>query len=128
MEHYNDYCKLIDSELSKIAKKPELDINTLHNLGELLDAKKDLLEILEKEQMLEGGGQSMRYMPRDIYYDRSYANGNNMGGSSGYYPGYSMANGNGGQSGHFGDYDYQRRIPMPQDDMIRRDLSNKMYN
>ena len=120
MENFNDFCKLIDGELSKIAKKPELDVNSLHNLGELLDAKKDLLEILEKEQMLEGG-QSMRYMPAPPIYEKSYRYGNGGGG------GQSMGNEyyrNGGQSGNYPDqYGYQR-MSQPQDDLMRP----KMYN
>lgn len=125
MEHFDDYCKLIDNELVKIAKKPELDVNSLRDLGNLLDAKKDLLDIVLKERQLQGGmydnGQSMRIMPREPYYGASYY----MSGPSEPYSANGM---NGGQSGAYQD-SYGNRYPMnPQmrEDTIRQTM-DKIY-
>lgn len=126
MEHFDDYCKLVENELIKIAKKPELDANSLRDLGNLLDAKKDLLDIVLKERQLQGGfsdnGQSMRMMPRDPYYGyegASYYSGNGMSMGSGM---------NNGQSGAYPDaYGYRYPTnPQNREDSIRQTM-DKIY-
>lgn len=122
MEHYDEYCRLVDTELAKIAKAPELNANLLKDLGCLLDAKKDLLDIKMKEQELMSGGQSMRYMPREPYYGESYRGESYRG--DGYY-GNSMGN-MGGQSMRQEPYGYRMNSQI-QDDMVRQTM-NKLYN
>lgn len=127
MEHFDELCKLVDVELAKIAKKPELDVNTLHNLGELLDAKKDLLGIVEKEQMLQNGGQSMRYMPREPYYGDSYRMTDGSyygnGSSNDYYRG----NMSGKQGGVYQEPYGMRMQPQIHEDAVRQTMHN-LYN
>lgn len=110
----------MENELIKIAKKPELDANSLRDLGNLLDAKKDLLDIVLKERQLQGGfsdnGQSMRMMPRDPYYGYEGAS---------YYSGNGMNN---GQSGAYPDaYGYRYPTnPQNREDSIRQTM-DKIY-
>lgn len=108
-------CKQIDTEIEKIANMPSLNDATLANLYKLIDVKKDLLEIEEKEMELGADmyqGNSMRSSYR------------NMGGNSNRMParyyddGYSM-NGYGGNS-----YDH-----MPDDrEMVRQRMMDRNGN
>lgn len=126
-------CKQIDAEIDKIANMPTLNDTTLANLYKLIDIKKDLLEIEEKEMELgmdEYQGNSMRQGGGG--YSNAYrggqGGGSNRGGQGGggnsrmparyYDDGYSM-NGYGGNS-----YDH-----MPDDrEMVRRQMMNgNMY-
>lgn len=97
--------KLLDCEIDKIGAKPELNDASLQNLYKLVDVKKDLMEIAEKEMEIEDmeSGNSNRYYN---YADNgnSYRrggmsmNGGRMyarGGSSRRNYGYSMDSGNG---------------------------------
>lgn len=80
---YEKLYKLVDCELDKVASKPELNDNSLSNLYRLVDVKKDLLEIEEKEMTLgysNRGGNSYGYMP--MYGSYSYRD--NMGRSNGH--------------------------------------------
>lgn len=65
------FCRLVDTELEKISKLPQLNDATLNNLHKLTDIKKNLLKI----EMLEGqnGGSS---------YGRSYGYDYGMSGNS----------------------------------------------
>lgn len=67
-------CKLLDCELDKISSKTELNDANLANLYKLVDIKKDLLEIEEKEMELGDmeSGNSNRYMP--MYDTRGNSN------------------------------------------------------
>jgi len=90
--------KLLDCEMDKIAAKPELNDATLSNLYKLVDVKKDLLEIEEKEmelnEMESGNSNRMNYNNGS-----SYRNGNSYrmygrgGNSMRRYDGYSMDSG-----------------------------------
>lgn len=98
-------CKMLDTEIDKISNMPSLTDVSLNNLYKLIDVKKDLLEIEEKEMELEGGmdgysqrrggysrrgnsyaqgggrgGNSNRYMMEDPYYGNSYDGGYSMTG------------------------------------------------
>lgn len=97
MDNMDKLCKLLDGEIDKIAAKPELNDATLSNLYKLVDVKKDLLEIEEKEMEMDGGmesgnsnrmypmyarggnsyrrdgGNSYRYMPRRYYDGGGYS-------------------------------------------------------
>lgn len=97
--------KLLDCEIDKIGAKPELNDASLQNLYKLVDVKKDLMEIAEKEMEIEDmeSGNSNRYynyadngnsyrrggMPMNS--GRMYARGS----SSRRNYGYSMDSGNG---------------------------------
>lgn len=86
-------CKLIDNEIEKISKMPSLNDAALANLYKLVDVKKDLLEIDEKEMNMYGDmGNSIRYMPnsyRQPIYDSYRGMSYDM---PGYRGGYSMDN------------------------------------
>ena len=97
--------KLLDCEIDKIGAKPDLNDASLQNLYKLVDVKKDLMEIAEKEMELEDmeSGNSNRYYN---YADNgnSYRRGGMSmnggriyarGGSSRRNYGYSMDSGNG---------------------------------
>jgi len=97
--------KLLDCEIDKIGAKPELNDASLQNLYKLVDVKKDLMEIAEKEMEIEDmeSGNSNRYYN---YADNgnSYRRGGMSmnggriyarGGSSRRNYGYSMDSGNG---------------------------------
>lgn len=124
-------CKQIDAEIEKIANMPSLNDATLGNLYKLIDVKKDLLEIEEKEMELgmdEYQGYSMR---QGGGYSNAYrggqGGGSNRGGQGGggnsrrspmyYDDGYSMNYSNAG-----GSYDHDER------EMVRRQMmNNNMY-
>lgn len=99
----NKIYKLLDCELEKIAAKPELNDAMLSNLYKLVDVKKDLLEIEEKEMKVEEmeSGNSYRMGSPDSYMRgnsnrNSYRRGGNSNrrGMSRYYnDGYSMDDG-----------------------------------
>lgn len=97
----NKIYKLLDCELEKIAAKPELNDAMLSNLYKLVDVKKDLLEIEEKEMKVEEmeSGNSYRMGSPDGYMRgnrNSYRRGGNSNrrGMSRYYnDGYSMDDG-----------------------------------
>lgn len=135
-------CKQIDTEIEKIANMPSLNDTTLANLYKLIDVKKDLLEIEEKEMELGmdeyqggysmrqgGGGSSNAYRGGG-----GQGGGSNRGGGQGgggnsrrgpiyYDDGYSM---NGSYAGG-GSYD---RMPEMQNEreMVRRQMMNtNMY-
>ena len=97
--------KLLDCEIDKIGAKPELNDASLQNLYKLVDVKKDLMEIAEKEMEIEDmeSGNSNRYYN---YADNgnSYRRGGMSmnsgriyarGGSSRRNYGYSMDSGSG---------------------------------
>ena len=111
-------CKQIDTEIEKIANLPSLNDATLANLYKLIDVKKDLLEIEEKEMELgidEYQGASMRQMS----YRGRGGNSNRM--PARYYDdGYSM-NGYGGNS-----YDHSPDVQGDRE-MVRRQMMNGMY-
>ena len=108
-------CKQIDTEIEKIANMPSLNDATLANLYKLIDVKKDLLEIEEKEMELG----------MDMYQGNSMRSSyRNMGGNSNRMParyyddGYSI-NGYGGNS-----YDH-----MPDDrEMVRQRMMDRNGN
>lgn len=91
-------CKLLDSEMEKIAAMPTLNDASLSNLYKLVDVKKDLYEIEEKKMIVDEGygdngnsygrymnGNSNRYpMNPPIYYGESY-NGNSYQMNNGGY-------------------------------------------
>lgn len=79
------FCKLIDVELDKISKLPNLNDATLNNLHKLTDTKKNLLKIEKLEMEMMGGGNSYGY------YGNSYAN-NSYAQNQGLSNGYSMGN------------------------------------
>ena len=73
----DSFCKLIDVELEKISKLPNLNDATLNNLHKLTDTKKNLLKIEKLEIETMGGGNSYGHS----YGYNSYAQ--NQGGLSG---------------------------------------------
>lgn len=73
------FCKLIDVELDKISKLPNLNDATLNNLHKLTDTKKNLLKIEKLEMEMMGGGNSYGYYGNSYGYN-SYAQ--NQGGMS----------------------------------------------
>lgn len=75
------FCKLIDVELDKISKLPNLNDATLNNLHKLTDTKKNLLKIDKLEMEMMGGGNSYGYYGNSYGYN-SYAQ--NQGLSNGY--------------------------------------------
>lgn len=93
------FCKLIDVELDKISKLPNLNDATLNNLHKLTDTKKNLLKIDKLEMEMMGGGNSFGYYGNaygnsygNSYAGNAYANNSyaqNQGGNSN---GYSMGN------------------------------------
>lgn len=124
----NKLCKQIDSEIEKIANMPSLNDATLANLYKLIDVKKDLLEIEEKEMelgmdeyqgysMRQGGGYSNAYRGgQGGGSNRGQGGGNSRRAPMYYDDGYSMNNG--GNS-----YDH-----MEDREMIRRQMMNSnMY-
>lgn len=85
--------KLLDCEIDKIGAKPELNDVSLGNLYKLVDVKKDLLEIAEKEMELESGNSNRYYDNGGNSYrgsGRMYTRGGN---SYRRYDGYSMDGG-----------------------------------
>lgn len=107
-------CKQIDAEIEKISAMPSLNDVTLANLYKLIDVKKDILEIEEKEMELGMGeyqGNSMRQSYRNM-------GGNSRMNSRYYDDGYSM-NGYGGNS-----YD---RIPDDREIVRRQMMNGNMY-
>lgn len=111
-------CKHIDSEIEKISNMPSLNDVTLANLYKLIDIKKDILEIDEKEMRLnmedyQGGGNSFR----------GYR-GNSSRMSGRYYDdGYSMNySGNGGSS-----YDHMPEMPGEREMVRRQMMNNNIY-
>ncbi len=66
-------CKLLDSEMEKIAAMPTLNDASLSNLYKLVDVKKDLYEIEEKKMIVDEGNSYGRY-------------GGYMNGNSNRYP------------------------------------------
>ncbi len=125
-------CKQIDNEIDKIANMPSLNDATLANLYKLIDIKKDLLEIEEKEMELGmgefEGGMSNAYRPSyNTYRGGNQGGGSNRGrggnsrrGPIYYDDGYSMEGG--------GSYDHMPG-EMPQErEVIRRQMmGNSMY-
>ena len=123
-------CKQIDNEIEKIANMPSLNDTTLNNLYKLIDVKKDLLEIEEKEMELGMEdiypGNSMRSGTYGGSYRGGQGGGSNRGGQGGgnsrmparyYDDGYSKNNSYGGNS-----YDHDER------EMVRRQMmGNGMY-
>ncbi len=81
------FCKLIDVELDKISKLPNLNDATLNNLHKLTDTKKNLLKIEKLEMEMMGGGNSYGYYGNSYGYNsygyNSYAQ--NQGGMSNTY-------------------------------------------
>lgn len=101
MDHTKIY-KLLDCEMEKIAAKPELNDAMLSNLYKLVDVKKDLLEIEEKEMKVDEmeSGNSYRMGNPDGYMrGNSNRNSYRRGGMSRrgmgryYNDGYSMDDG-----------------------------------
>lgn len=95
--------KLLDCEIDKIGAKPELNDAALSNLYKLIDVKKDLTEIAEKEMEMDEieSGNSNRYYDGGNSYRRGGMNMNGgriyaRGGSSRRNYGYTMDSGMGG--------------------------------
>lgn len=125
----NKLCKQIDAEIEKIANMPSLNDATLGNLYKLIDVKKDLLEIEEKEMELGMDEYQDGYSMR-------------QGGGGGYSNAYRGGQGGGGSNRGQGGGN-SRRAPMYYDDgysmnggsydqgereMIRRQMMNtNMY-
>lgn len=78
----DSFCKLIDVELEKISKLPNLNDATLNNLHKLTDTKKNLLKIEKLEMDTMGGGNSYGNYGNSYGYN-SYAQ--NQGGTSNSY-------------------------------------------
>ena len=70
------FCRLVDVELDKLSKLPQLNDATLNNLQKLTDVKKNLLKIELLEGQLNGGVDSMG----GNSYRSGYGNG--MSGNS----------------------------------------------
>ena len=70
MDTYENIRRLVDCELEKVSKMPELTSQAVNEIGELVDILKDLDEIEHKADM---SGYSQRYMS------------DHMGNSYGYY-------------------------------------------
>lgn len=86
---YEKLYKLVDCEMEKVANKAELNDNSLSNLYRLVDVKKDLLEIEEKEMTLgysnrgNSNGYSYGYRPMmPTYGSYSYRDGGRSNGYS----------------------------------------------
>lgn len=75
MKDYKDiFCKLIDTELDKIAGMPSLNDNALNQLHMLTDTKKNILKIEKLEH-------DMSMMDGNSYRHDAYSYDNPMGGS-----------------------------------------------
>lgn len=106
------FCKLIDVELDKISKLPNLNDATLNNLHKLTDTKKNLLKIEKLEMETMGGGNSYGYY------------GNAYGNSYGYN---SYAQNQGGTSNAYGlnSMDYSRDDGRSHLEAAMRDARNE---
>lgn len=106
------FCKLIDVELDKISKLPNLNDATLNNLHKLTDTKKNLLKIEKLEMEMMGGGNSYGYY------------GNSYGNSYGYN---SYAQNQGGMSNAYGSnsMDYSRDDGRSHLEAAMRDARNE---
>lgn len=106
------FCRMVDTELEKISKVPQLNDVTLANLHKLTDIKKNLLKIEMLEGQVEGG------MMGNSYRGNSYAPGYMMGNS--YNQG---GNSNGMMPMYGGSYDvgYSRNDGMSHLEAAMRD-------
>ena len=59
MRIYDDVKDMVEDEIEKIVKQGELNHDSLMNLGELIDIKKDLCEITSSEEIESGYSQRM---------------------------------------------------------------------
>lgn len=98
------FCRLVDTELEKISKIPQLNDATLNNLHKLTDIKKNLLKIEILEGQVNGGNS----------YGRSY--------------GYSMTGNSYGMTPMYGNsYDagYPRTEASPHLEAAMRDAKTE---
>lgn len=129
-------CKQIDAEIEKIANMPSLNDTTLANLYKLIDVKKDLLEIEEKEMelgmdeyqggysMRQGGGGSNAYRGgQGGGSNRGQGGGNSRMPARYYDDGYSM-NYSGARGG---SYDHMEDMQGDREMMRRQMMNNGMY-
>jgi hypothetical protein len=127
-------CRLIDTELEKIAKNPALNDAMLDNLNKLVVTKEKLLRIEQIEKENEGnmmgmmGGNSMR----GNSYDRMPMSFDMGGNSNRMIP--MSFDGNGGNGGYSRDDSYshlEAALRMARDEQEReeiRKLMNRYHN
>lgn len=138
--NYDNVKKIVDCEIDKIGAKGDMNDADLANLYKLVDIRKDLAEIEEKEMEINGYSQRVMYgiyddgvTPGESYRGmnsrmrgNSYNNGgyNNNSYRMPVYYGNSMGDGHGSMMDHL-----NQAMNMAQSDRERdaiRDIMSKM--